>query len=252
VKAAECIQALGLPESAIVDQRVPKKTLAEHGAGTAAARRQIQEGIEELRWVAALKPSTCGVPSYTDDVREYLELAVLRLDLRGAAKPGALLPLIHRAIPYPVVLVGSVADGDSLSLAHKRWSQAEKGRVVLDGELVALHLDHALPEESRQSFLSALSLARQPRATLYDLYQGWLDTVLAMQAASRLGDFHMPRSREHADARNAALRECERLESEMAALRAAADREKQLPRRVELNLELKRLAEAHAAARARL
>ena len=252
MKAIACIDALGLPESALVDQRVPKKTLAEHAGTTATARRQIHEGIEELRWVAALKPSTCGVPAHTDETREYLELAVLRVEVRPVGKPGVLLPLIHRAIPYPVVLVGSVADDASLSLAHKRWSQAEKGRVVVDGEPVTLRLDDSVPEDRREGFLSSLALAKQPRATLYDLYQGWLDTLLAMQAASLLGGFRLPRSREHADARSAALRECERLETEMAALRAAAHREKQLPRRVELNLELKRLAEAHAAARQRL
>ena len=82
MKAIACIDALGLPESALVDQRVPKKTLAEYAGTTATARRQIQEGIEELRWVAALKPSTCGVPAHTDETREYLELAVLRVEVR--------------------------------------------------------------------------------------------------------------------------------------------------------------------------
>lgn len=252
MNAADCIQALELPASALVDQRVPKKTLATHGAANAAARRQIQEGIDELRWVAALKPSTCGVPAHTDEDREYLEIAVLRVSLRPAGKPGALLPLIHRAIPYPVVLVGAAPDGLSLSLAHKRWSQAEKGLVVVDGELTTLYLDDQVPEENLGVLLSSLSLAKQPRATLYDLYEGWLDTVLAMQAAPLLGDFQLPRSREHAQARKEALRECARLESEIAALRAAAEREKQVPRRVELNLELKRIEAAHAEARKRL
>ena len=50
-----------LPD-ARVDQRVPKKLLLEHGAPTAADKRQINDGIEELLWVAALKPTTIGVP----------------------------------------------------------------------------------------------------------------------------------------------------------------------------------------------
>ena len=252
MNAAELIDALALPASARVDQRVPKKTLAEHSATKAAPRRQIQEGIEAMHWVAALKPSNCGVPAYVDDVREYLEVAVLDVRLRSAGKPATLLPLIHRAIPYPTLLVVSEEDSVSLSLVHKRWSQAEKGQVVVDGELAVLRLGAEVSELSRERFFSALALAKQPRATLYDLYQGWLDATLAMQAASLLGDFSLPRDRNHADARSEALRDCERLESEMASLRTAAAREKQLPRRVELNLQLKRLADAHAAARARL
>lgn len=252
MNAAGLIEALALPASARVDQRVPKRTLAEHGATKAATRRQIQDGIEAIRWTAALKPSNCGVPAYVDDVREYLEIAVLDVQLRSAGKPATLLPVIHRAIPYPTLLVASADGVESLSLAHKRWSQSEKGQVVVDGELVWIRLDAEIPESTREIFFSALALAKQPRATLYDLYQGWLDTALAMQAASVLGDFRLPRDREHANERSEALRECERLALEMASLRTAAAREKQLPRRVELNLQLKRLADAHAAARARL
>jgi hypothetical protein len=70
MSAAAVIAALALPSEARVDRRVPKKLLVEQGAPTSADKRQIQEGIEELNWVAALKPSNIGVPAYRDDVRE--------------------------------------------------------------------------------------------------------------------------------------------------------------------------------------
>ena len=66
-----------------MDRRVPKTLLLEHGAPTAADKRRINEGIERAAWVAALKPATIGVAAYRDDVREYLEIAVLHLELRA-------------------------------------------------------------------------------------------------------------------------------------------------------------------------
>jgi hypothetical protein len=53
-------------------------------------------------------------------------------------------------------------------------------------------------------------------------------------------------------ARREALQECTRLEAEIARLRAAAAKEKQLARQVELNLALKRVEAAQAAALAKL
>ena len=88
-----------------MDQRVPKKLLLENGAPTAADKRHINEGIEELLWLAALKPTTIGVPDYRDDVREYLEIAVLRLSLRAGAKVPRLVEMVHRAVPYPLLLI---------------------------------------------------------------------------------------------------------------------------------------------------
>src|ERR1700684_2535597 len=120
---APVIGALALPPDACVEQRVPKKLLLEQGLPSAADKRQIQEGLEELFWVAALKPTNIAVPAFRDDVREYLEIAVLTVMLRSSAKPMRLIELIHRAIPYPVVLVTAQGGAVSLSLAHKRWSQ---------------------------------------------------------------------------------------------------------------------------------
>ena len=86
MNAEALLAALDLPAGSRVDQRVPKKLLLENGAPTAADKRHINEGIEEFMWLAALKPTTIGVPEYRDDVREYLEVAVLRLTLRAGAK----------------------------------------------------------------------------------------------------------------------------------------------------------------------
>ena len=77
------LAALALPDEALVDKRVPKSLLIDNGAPTAADRRRIREGIEELRWVAALKPNTIGVAEFRDASREYLEIAVLELRLRS-------------------------------------------------------------------------------------------------------------------------------------------------------------------------
>ena len=56
--SAGIIAALVFLPEARVDQRVPKKLLWSTAQPTAADKRQINDGIEEMFWVAALKPST--------------------------------------------------------------------------------------------------------------------------------------------------------------------------------------------------
>jgi hypothetical protein len=252
MKASLLLDALDLPASARVDKRVPKSMLHEHGAPTASDKRQINEGIEQLVWVAALKPTTIGVTEYRDELREVLEIAVLQLTLRAAAKVGRLIELVHRAVPYPVLLVADQGCNASLSLAQKRWSQAEAGKTVLEGDVVTVEWDAEQDAERWPAFSNALGLDQQPRTTLEALYQGWIDTVLALQAARMTGAFSAPTNPEQAGHRRQALQECERLAREIARLRATAAKEKQMARRVDLNLELKRLEAAQAAAHANL
>jgi hypothetical protein len=242
------LAALDLPVGSRIDRRVPKKLLLENGAPTAADKRHINDGIEELYWLAALKPTTIGVPVYRDEAREYLEIVVLRLTLRAGAKATRLVELVHRAIPYPVLLLTEQGAQPGLSAAHKRWSQGETGKTVLDGEVIAVDGD----TERWPAFRDALALGRQPRTTLFALYQGWIDTLLALHAARVTGTFAVAANVEHAAARRDALRECVRLDAEIARLRAAALKEKQMARQVELNLELKRVEALLAAARERL
>lgn len=248
----DLITALGLPSDSQVNQRVPKKILLEYGAPTAADKRLINDGIEELFWLAALKPTTIGVPEYRDEVREYLEIALLRLTLRATAKVIRLVELIHRAIPYPLLLLTEQGERLGLSAAHKRWSQGEEGKTVLEGEIVAAEWDTEYDGERWPAFRDALALGKQPRTNLYLLYQSWIDTLLALQAARLTGTFSAALNAEHAALRHDALQECTRLDAEIARLRAAASKEKQMARRVELNLELKRIEAAMFAARAKL
>jgi hypothetical protein len=249
---ADLIVALDLPASARVNQRVPKKLLTENGAPTAADKRAISDGIEELHWLAALKPNTIGVPDYRDEVREYLEIAVLHLTLRAGAKASRLVALAHRAVPYPVLLLAARADGASISAAHKRWSQGEAGKTVLDGDIVEANLGTTIDSDLASSFCNELALNRQPRLSLFALYQGWIDTLFAFQAACKTGRFVLADSSASAAARREALTTYARLELEIARLRTAAAKENQLPRRVELNLSVKSLQAALAAARAKL
>ena len=103
------VTALALPESCRVDQRVPKKLLTENGAPTAADKRLLTDAIEEVQWVAALKSNTVAIPEYRDGTREYLEIAVLAVEVRDThdkpAQVRRLAELVHRAVPYPVLLL---------------------------------------------------------------------------------------------------------------------------------------------------
>ena len=246
--ASEVITTLGLPPNARVDQRVPKKLLLENGAPTGADKKQINDGIDELMWLAALKPGTIGVPEYRDAVREYLEIAVLSLALRPEANTVRLVELIHRAIPYPVLLVTQQATVVSVSLAHKRSAQNEIGRVVLDDTVREWNLGS---DASNGDWLSALSVSAQPRASLYSIYQGWFACFEAFEAARITGRLSLQSDIAAQEARRKALSEHFKIQKDIATLRGQAEKEKQVNRRVELNLavrhledELKKVTEA--------
>ena len=137
----------------------------------------------------------------------------------------------------------------TLSLAHKRWSQGEAGKMVLDDAVTLCDLTkHA----ATGAFLDSLPLALQPRTHLLELYQGWIYCTEAFQAARITGRFVLCTSSEAACARREALLQYDDLACRIALLRAQAEREPQINRRVDLNLEIKKMAAEMAEALIRM
>lgn len=233
----DAIVALELPSAARLDRRVPKKLLIENGTPTSADKRWINAGVEELVWVAALKPAAIGVPAYRDSEREYLEIAVLSLVLRETRTASRVVELVHRAIPYPVLLVAAHAATVVVSVAHKRQAQNEAGKVVLDESVV----EAALPPDISPAILAMLRVAAQPKTNLLAFYQGWLECVEAIQAGEITGQIRRAHDATAADARRRALAQRAGIIRELRVLRSRTERETQIARRVDFNQAIQRL-----------
>ncbi len=101
-------------------------------------------------------------------------------------------------------------------------------------------------------FLQALALTRQPQVNLLALYQGWVDCLLAWQAAQVTGSFTITDTPAQAVARREALRTYQRLEVEVARLREMAAKERQMAKLVELNSALRGINAELTSAREQL
>jgi len=246
------VSALTLPKDALVDKRIPKKMLAEQGAPTATDKRQIQDGIDELQWVATLKPTNIGVPVFRDAEREYLEVAILTVSYRQNAKVSRLTELIHRAIPYPVLLVSAFHDADipavGVSAAHKRFSQNEGDKFVVDDIMTTQPIrPDTMQLPTTRAFLDTLPLSKLPTQDLYAFYQGWLDGIVGFMASSITGAFALPQSAEQTRRMRESIAHHTKILDELSALRREAAKEKQMNRLVDINLKIKRLEHQLAA-----
>ncbi len=240
---SDLLEALQLPAASSLGKRVPKKLLLERGAPTAADKRKIQDGIEAIHWLSSLKPNNLNIPPLKNERHDYSEIAVLQVELREKAKIGRLVELIHRAIPYPVALIATQQGKALLSLANKRRSEAEADKFVLEQSVDSTGLiDSEQKPIGYTAFLSDLATTKQSRTDLHAFYQSWIRRILALQTATIKGTYSSE-IKDVANVREALDSRSELLE-EVASLRAAAKKEKQINRQVELNLEIKRLETA--------
>ena len=253
----DLLTALALPTEARQRKIIPKKLLQEQAPLPPAERRPLLDAVEELLLLATLKPELCGVPAYVgtpDDATDLPvdELLVLGVRLRPAAAAWPrLLESLHRAFPYPLLLLAEAADpataapGAVLSLARKRRAQNDAVRLTLT-ETRHTALLHATAGDVPAAFAGSLGLGAVPVPHLHALYQRYLDGAVALEAAWLTGRYALPPAAHAARLRDD-LNRYAALSREAAELRREAARTTQMAQRVAHNLRLRELQAERAA-----
>lgn len=232
--------AMNIPEPCRLEKRVYKRLFEENGRLTPADKKAFREDVESVVWAFTLKPTTIAIPSYADDEREYDEVALLRVGLRNPDRVSRLAEIIHRTIPYPLILAFESEGECLISLAPKRFSQAEKGAIVAEEFHATGWLNRSAADEIETAFWESLDIQDWPQRHFHAFYAAAIDRVVALACARRSGQFRLG-SAEEQEKRRDCLARCRALEARVAELRASIRKEEQFNRQVAMNSELKNL-----------
>jgi len=232
---------LAVPDTCHLGKRVFKKLFHENAKLGVTDKKALRDDIDTITWVYTLKPSTIPIRAYEDDRREYLEVAILQVDLKKQKRTRRIAEVMHRAIPYPLLIVYAIETLCALSVGHKRFSQAEKGAIVADDILVTDWIDTSTPSLVQREFLDSLEVTTLPHTHFYAFYSALVERLIALDCAGLTGEFHVATARRAIEARRSGLAACHELEAQIAEKKAEMKLEAQFNRQVELNLEIKRL-----------
>lgn len=228
------IDALAIPDSCLLDKPVYKKMFLEHAELDVTDRKALSEDVSRIRWLYTLKPDTINISPYQDSEREFLEIAVLAISLSSPARVRRIASLMHRAIPYPLILIFEDGTKACISTADKRINQADKAKLVIADRWLTGWIDVSAPTQAQHGFLEALTFTKLPSTNFFALYEAYQALVIAIIAAERSGTFqavHMDASKEQ----GAMLRKIEALEREIGEHKAKLKRETQMANKINLN-----------------
>ena len=243
---------LALPDACHLGKRVFKKLFHEHAVLGVTDKKAFAEDIDTITWQYTLKPSTIPIQPFDDDQREYHEIAVIQVDLKTQRRTSRIAEVIHRAIPYPLLVVFVLGEACAISLAHKRFSQAEKGAIVAEEFVLTDWLNLSDPTPTQRAFLDSLSLRGLPNTHFFALYSALVDRAIALDCARLTGEFRLEAAAEKREARRGLLKACHELEVRIADCKTAIKNETQFASQVELNMKTKQLEQQLQRAKGQL
>ena len=233
--------SMAIPEACQLGKRVFKKLFHENAKLGVTDKKAFREDIDTITWQYTLKPSTIPIQVYEDKHREYLEVAVLQVNLKTLRRTSRIAEIVHRAIPYPLVIVFVLEPVCALSVAHKRFSQAEKGAIVAEDFIITDWIDLSAPTAIQKHFFASLAVSTLPHTHFFAFYSALVDRLVALDCARLTGEYRLESTAAKRTARSKRLAACHELEIRIAECKAAIKKETQFNRQVELNTKMKDL-----------
>ncbi len=234
---------LNIPDACLLNKPVFKKMFQDHLELDQTDKKALSEDVGRIRWQYTLKPETINVAPFLDDEREYLEVAILTVDLNNPSRVKRIASFMHKAIPYPLILIFGHGDKVCVGVAEKRINQADKSKLVVVDHWQTEWIAPDKPTTAQAGFMDAIRLQNLPSTNFYALYEAFQARVVELRTAERTGFFEAAPvwvAKEQGET----LKKIEGVEREIAELRTTLKRESQMSRKIALNTKIRTLKDA--------
>jgi len=225
---------LNIPDSCFIGSTIYKKLFYENANLSSSDKYLFTDIINKIVWLYCLKPETINIPVYKDEVREYPEIEVIEVILNKEYGLNRIAEIIMRTIPYPMLLIFKLEDKIQFYVAHQRTSQSDSSKNTIEEFISTDWL------RNDSDLFAKLDIKQMRFTNFYTLYSDIVDAISIYNLSAIMptddtitGD----------KARELSVK-IEDIEQRIANLRSKLKKESQFNRKMELNIEIKRLEQS--------
>ncbi len=233
---------MAFPEACRLQKRVYKKLFFENAILTATDKKAFKNDIDSIIWQYTLKPSTIQIQPYDDAEQEYHEIAILHVNARSKQRYKRIAEIMHRSIPYPLLIVFSYNEQIALSAARKRINRAARNKTVVETMVDTGWIALDKPTVWQTDFLADFRLPNFSYQNFFIFYRDMVKRIVALNTARYSGHYAVNnKSTTSADEQMAIIREIEALKSRQAKIRNKLKKEKNMGTQAALNVQFKQI-----------
>jgi hypothetical protein len=231
------LSSLGLAANCAVGSTVFKKFFYDIGL-SATDKKLISNQVAKIIIQYNLTPENINIQPYQDKEQEYLEVQVLEVRLHDTKRYKRIAEIIMRTIPYPMIL--QLTQGQRLMVVAgmPRINLADRQKHSIEEFVFSPWMDSENLSVQDRDFLASIGTGKLSFTNFYRFYSDFVDQLHLFKAAKLAGN-----SVQGLDPQKARQlhKEIMAIESELAIFRSQLKKESMFNRKVELNVEIKRL-----------
>ncbi|WP_261806792.1 DUF4391 domain-containing protein [Lapidilactobacillus luobeiensis] len=217
----------GFPSATIINRNFPKTQLFAH-MKNAKDKQFLTDVVQSIYMLANLKTSNTHIPTYESDQELYTEIWFYYVRTKETGKANAIYKLLASLIPYPIVLI--VDNLDSFVIITGRFERQADDYL----KLITVYSSPEYPNEQAKFEIERTALMSMPKQSLKTVYDGLRDEMTTRLAQNQYGKELGKVTSEKKDLLDS-------LSSQIDRLKAQIGKEKQINRRVEMQVELQKV-----------
>ncbi len=185
------LELFGFPNKVRLSTKVTKKVVLENNQLTTSEKKLIKEEINDIIWLAVIKPSTYNVPIYLDENYIFDEITFIVVKISNKNKAKKISELFQKIIPYQLIVIVNYEDEILLNVADKRINKNDKERRTVEKLLFTdwFKYEEIADNENINSFFTSLNITNLPHRNLKAFYTGIINRVNCYEISKRTNKF---------------------------------------------------------------
>ena len=224
------IEYLYLPKSTLAEKTITKN-IFELAEICNSDKKMLSKDVDKIIWEYRIAPDNTNIKAVCNDILDYSEIQVIRIDLKQRVHISRIADLIFSSFQYPLLLVMCESSESMFVAAHVRINQNDRSRLVVEDSIRTDWIpDPQIPE-------NILDMSKMRSSNLFDLYSDLYDALSRIKAESQV-PIHQKLSSDEYRRINETVAD---INGKITALRAQLRKEDQFNRQMELNNRIKEL-----------
>jgi len=231
---------LKLPERTILDKRLTKAFFLKNFDLSASEKKLLNNNIQQMSWLASIKPTTANIPSVINDAYKYEEIQVMVCtipDNTVNAIAEQCIQLFQKYIPYQMLVIVEDSNEFKINVCDKRINKSDTTKRTIERNFITSTLSKLYKNNLNEAFFKALDFGNLDKTNLELHYKNYIQAVVQFQAASITGNYQK-RTNERTQEDMDSLEAIEQLEKDLVSLSSQIKKATQLNEKVQLNIKM--------------
>lgn len=226
-----------IPAKCELGNTIFKKFFYENASLNKADKELFIRSIDKIKWEYCLKNETINIKPFKDDIREYNELEILRIEIKVPNKTKRIAEIVMRTIPYPMVLIFEHGNKIQFFAAHQRINLSDSNKNTLEELIFTDWINMADLDEADEKLFESLNIKNLSFTNFYTFYKDIIDSLIKYNASKLIGK----PINEDSNEIKFIYDDLTLLDSEIESIKSKIRKETQFNRRLEMNIKVKEL-----------